>query len=75
MEEYIQYKNMTYEQKRAYHNQKNREYHERKAALEGRVVVHQNPNSHPSKMSREELLAYRREVARRYRERQKLLYK
>jgi hypothetical protein len=75
MEEYIQYKNMTYEQKRAYHNQKNREYHARKAALEGRIVVHQNPNSHPSKMSREELLAYRRENARRYRERQKLLYK
>ena len=32
-EEYIQYKNMTYEQKRAYHNQKNREYRERLAAL------------------------------------------
>ena len=71
MDEYIQYKNMTYEQKRAYHNQKNREYRERKAALEGRTIIHQNPNSHPSKMSREELLAYRREVARRYNERLK----
>ena len=75
MDEYIQYKNMTYEQKRAYHNQKNREYRERKAALEGRTIIHQNPNSHPSKMSREELLAYRREVARRYNERLKQLYK
>lgn len=74
MEEYIQYKNMTYDQRRAYHNQKNSEYRERKAALEGRIVVHKNPLSHPSKMSREELLAYRREVSRRYRERQKLLY-
>jgi hypothetical protein len=73
MEEFIQYKNMTDEQKRAYHNQKNRESRERKAALKGRIIIHQNPNSHPSKMSREELLAYRREVARRYRERQKLL--
>ena len=71
MEEYIQYKNMTYEQKREYHNQKNRESRERMAALNGRIVVHQNPNSHPSKMSREELLAYRREVARRYNERLK----
>ena len=71
MDEYIQYKNMTDEQKRAYHNQKNREYRERKAALEGRTIIHQNPNSHPSKMSREELLAYRREVARRYNERLK----
>ena len=75
MEEYIQYKNMTYEQKREYHNQKNREYRERKAELEGRTIIHQNHNSHPSKMSREELLAYRREVARRYNERQKLLCK
>ena len=75
MEVYIQYKNMTDEQKREYHNQKNRESRERKAALNGRIIVHQNPNSHPSKMSREELLAYRRDVARRYRERQKLLYK
>jgi hypothetical protein len=75
MEEYIQYKNMTYEQKRAYHNQKNREYRERKAALEGRVVVHQNPNSHPTKMSHEERLEYNRQQQRRYKERLKLLYK
>ena len=66
---------MTYEQKREYHNQKNRESRERKAALLGRTIHRQNQRSHPSKMSREELLAYRREVARRYRERQKLLYK
>lgn len=57
-EEYIQYKNMTYEQKRAYHNQKNRESRERKAALLGRTINRQNPRNHPSKMSREELLAY-----------------
>ena len=72
-EEYIQYKNMTYEQKRAYHNQKNREYRERLAALQGRTINHRNPNSHPSQMNTEDRLAYRRDVAQRYRQRQKLL--
>ena len=38
MDDYIQYKDMTYEQKRAYHNQKNREYHERRKALGYRMV-------------------------------------
>jgi len=33
MEDYIQYKNMTYDQRRAYHNQKNREYRAKLKAL------------------------------------------
>lgn len=68
-EEYIQYKNMTYEQKRAYHNQKNREYRERLAALQGRTINHQKPNSHPSQMNKDDYLAYNRECQRRYKER------
>jgi hypothetical protein len=52
---------MTYEQKRAYHNQKNREYRERLAALQGRTINHQKPNSHPSQMTPEEQRAYNRE--------------
>lgn len=70
-EEYIQYKYMTYEQKRAYHNQKNREYRERLAALKGKVINHHDPDSHPSLMTQDERQAYNREIQRRYKERQR----
>ncbi len=69
-EEYIQYKNMTYEQKRAYHNQKNREYRERLAALKGKVINHHDTDSHPSLMTPNERQAYNRKIQRRYKERQ-----
>lgn len=70
-EEYIHYKNMTYEHKRAYHNQKNREYRERLAALKGKVINHHDPDSHPSLMTQDERQAYNREIQRRYKERQR----
>ena len=69
-EEYIQYKNMTYEQKRAYHNQKNREYRERLAALKGKVINHHDPDSHPSLMTPDERQAYNRECLNRHKQRQ-----
>jgi hypothetical protein len=52
---------MTYEQKRAYHNQKNREYRERLEALKGKVINHHDPDSHPSLMTQDEQRVYKRE--------------
>ena len=62
---------MTYKQKRAYHNQKNREYRERLAALKGKIINHHDTDSHPSLMTPDERQAYNREIQRRYKERQR----
>lgn len=63
---------MNAEERREYHRQKNREYEERKAVLTGRSIRKQDPQSHPSLMTREERLAYNRECLRRHKERQKI---
>lgn len=65
-----EYYYMTPDQRREYHRRKDREYRERKAALQGRTIRPRDPNSHPSQMTYDQLLAYKREHLRRYKERQ-----
>lgn len=57
---------------REYMRIKQQEYRERIAALKGRTVQHHDPNSHPSKMTPDELRDYKRECQRRYKERHRL---
>lgn len=65
-EQRIKIKDMDYAQRRAYFNQKNREYRERVAALNNRKLQRKDPNSHPTKMTPEERLAYNRIVYHRF---------
>lgn len=65
---------MTPEERREYHRRKSQEYKERLAVLRGWPIHYQDPDSHPSQMSREERLAYNRECQRRHREKHKSIH-